>query len=287
MSSSITCFYLGRVHYTPAWMLQKAIVQILKSSDEACAHTILFLEHNPVYTLGVRSHDPTNDYSEASIRNLTQLGAEFIKTDRGGLITYHGPGQLVAYPIINLRCKYLAGHGIRWFVNALELAGVNLCARFHLKASPGSGLNDTGVWLNSLKKVMAIGVHKSDSITYHGVALNCSNDPLPWLRRIVPCGLIGRDVTSLSEACKREISVASVSPIFATCLIDHLFGLPDVRQNHVTISHRFDLANEWTSSSSSLCHVDGAVLSWSLAVNNILAEVRSRMVVRQTADSTL
>ncbi|CAH8639277.1 unnamed protein product [Heterobilharzia americana] len=152
---SVLSFYLGRVPYNYAWNLQKSIVGILKSVDSPSVHCILLLEHDPVYTIGIRHTDPMNDYGEIGIKRLRNLGAEFVSTDRGGLITYHGPGQLVAYPIINLRCKSLRGRGLRWYVGALEEAGIQLCSQFGVTATAG-GDSETGVWLDSTHKVMAI-----------------------------------------------------------------------------------------------------------------------------------
>ncbi|KAF5404691.1 Octanoyltransferase mitochondrial [Paragonimus heterotremus] len=274
--SSVTCFFLGRVRYTPSLVLQKAIVNLLKSARNPFQHTILMLEHCPVYTIGVRSIDPVNDYSKVGITKLERLGAEFVKTDRGGLITYHGPGQLVAYPIINLRCKSLIGRGLRWYIGALEHAGVRLCEQFGLKAIPG-GRGDVGVWLSPSKKIMAIGVHQSQSITYHGLALNCSNEPLDWLRVIVPCGLAGRDVTSLAEVCQRNVTVDEVIPRFSVCLLNSLFGPEESRTNDLRVSFRDDLAADWSSTCASVSTTNSSLpYSWTEASNVVLEEVRFR-----------
>ncbi|GAA49921.1 lipoyl(octanoyl) transferase [Clonorchis sinensis] len=274
MVSSVTCFHVGRVGYEAAWQLQKSIVRVLKSANNnVFPHTILLLEHNPVYTIGVRSKDPENDYSEVGIARLKRLGADFVKTDRGGLITYHGPGQLVAYPIMNLRCRTLIGSGLRWYVGALEQAGVALCNNyFELQAGPG-GRGDIGVWLSPSKKVMAVGVHQSESITYHGIAINCTNEPLPWLRAVVPCGLVGRDVTSLSEACNREIPVDTVVPLLEKCLINSLFGPYSVRNKNLCISYNHEFVNDWTDSARGR---STSIRLWSEVADLIIAEVQSR-----------
>ncbi|KAA3671375.1 lipoyl(octanoyl) transferase [Paragonimus westermani] len=291
--SSVTCFFLGRVHYTPSLVLQKAIVHLLKAARNPFQHTILMLEHCPVYTVGVRSRDPENDYSKNGIAKLERLGAEFVKTDRGGLITYHGPGQLVAYPIINLRCKSLIGRGLRWYIGALEHAGVCLCEQFGLEATPG-GRGDVGVWLSPSKKIMAIGesslvvadifialfqpgIHQSESITYHGLALNCSNEPLDWLRIIVPCGLAGRDVTSLAEVCQRNVTIDEVIPQFAVCLINSLFGPEESRPTDFRVSFRNDLAADWSGTCPSVSKSTSPLPhSWTEASNVILEEVKFR-----------
>ncbi|CAH8656371.1 unnamed protein product [Schistosoma guineensis] len=155
MKVSVLGFYLGCVPYNIAWDLQKSIVKLLKSLDNPSVHCILLLEHCPVYTIGIRHTDPMNDYGEYAIKHLKRLGAEFVSSDRGGLITYHGPGQLVAYPIINLRCKSLQGRGLRWYVGALEEAGIKLCSQFGVTTFAGKD-SETGVWSDSRHKVMAI-----------------------------------------------------------------------------------------------------------------------------------
>ncbi|CAL8076969.1 unnamed protein product [Calicophoron daubneyi] len=282
MLTSITSFYLGRVSYSPALFLQKAIVQLTKELGTTRTHTILLLEHYPVYTIGVRQTDPANDYSEAGITDLQKLGAEFVKTDRGGLITYHGPGQLVAYPIVNLRCKDLIGKGLRWYVCALEQAGVDVCARFGLKAFVG-GASDIGVWLSPTKKIMSVGVHKTDAITYHGVALNCTTEPLSWLRKIVPCGLVGREATCLSEACRHPIELSDVGIKMSDCLVNSLFGKPSNRKSHLLVQYRTDLQGNWDNSTanhstefSSHFGSSNPPRIWSDVVNSILQDLRSR-----------
>ncbi|CAH8588301.1 unnamed protein product [Schistosoma turkestanicum] len=166
-----------------------------------------------------------------------------INTDRGGLITYHGPGQLVVYPIINLRCKSLQGRGLRWYVGALEEAGIKLCSQFGVTAFAG-GDSETGVWINSRHKVMAIGIRQSSSITYHGIALNCTTEPLSWLRQIVPCGLVDRDVTCLSEACGKLCTPKEVAPKMSDCLVSSLFESHMNKQSKVNYQFRNDMPGD-------------------------------------------
>jgi len=146
---------------------------------------------------------------------LKKLGADFVKSDRGGLITFHGPGQLVAYPILDLK-QFLSTPksgkkaeliGMKWYIHNLEQVVIDtLKDRFELDAfrSP-----DTGVWVHQDKKICAMGVHSSDLVTCHGLALNCDND-LSWFNHIVPCGLHGKEMTSLSQELKKQITFQDV-----------------------------------------------------------------------------
>ncbi|VDP84362.1 unnamed protein product [Echinostoma caproni] len=258
LNPSVTFFHLGRVPYRIAFNLQKAVVGALKSCTTGPAHTILLLEHTPVYTIGVRSTDPANDYSPEGIATLEKLGADFVKTDRGGLITYHGPGQLVAYPIMDLRCRRLLGHGLRWYVNALEQAGVQVCARLGLKAKAG-GTEDIGVWLSPVQKVMAI------------------DEPLDWFRRVVPCGLVGRDVISLSAACQRPVPVTEVVPLMCDALLDAFFGPPDpVRADPLPVSHCRNLATEHWSVRERTSAKTWTEVTQDELIDAVLVDIRQR-----------
>jgi lipoate-protein ligase B len=135
---------------------------------------------------------------------LKNLGADFVKTNRGGLITFHGPGQLVAYPIINLKNFK---QGVRWYVCNIEKTVIDLCKKYDITAATTS---DTGVWIGD-RKICAIGIHVSRHVTMHGLALNCNID-LNWFNHIVPCGIEGKEATSLTKECKRSIGVHDVVP---------------------------------------------------------------------------
>ncbi|TNN07583.1 putative lipoyltransferase 2 [Schistosoma japonicum] len=280
---SVLSFYLGYVPYKVTWNLQKSIVKMLKSFENFSVHCILLLEHCPVYTIGIRHTDPMNDYGEYGTKRLKSFGAEFVSTDRGGLITYHGPGQLVAYPIINLRCKSLQGRGLRWYVGALEEAGVKLCSQFGVTAICGGDL-ETGVWLDLKHKIMAIGIRQSSSITYHGIALNCTTEPLSWLRRIVPCGLAGRDVTCLSEACGRHCTPKEVAPKMSDCLVSSLFKLRMNGGSGVNYEYRNDTAGDWCNPLLSInddyenfAESGAPSKSWSCIADDILFSLHSRI----------
>ncbi|VDD80515.1 unnamed protein product [Mesocestoides corti] len=183
------------------------------------------LEHDPVYTVGVRTSLYAHDQEK-----LQKTGAQFVKTNRGGLITYHGPGQLTVYPIISLRGAEVLGKGIRWFVSALEQSGFDLCRGILgdriVKGSilfPES-VGATGVWFNKHNKILSIGIRRAGDVIYHGVGLNCTNEPLKWFDNIVPCGLPECKMTSLQSIAGKEFTPAEVAPQFSERLFANLFN---------------------------------------------------------------
>lgn len=193
---------LGRMQYDPCLKLQNQLSESLKASSNLCGYLII-VEHEPVYTIGIRQRD----YDSILEANLIKLGADFKRTNRGGLITFHGPGQLIAYPILNL--KHFEP-SVRWYVANLEKTIINLCNEtYGLNATTSP---DTGVWIGN-HKICAMGVRCSRYVTTHGLALNCNTD-LSWFEHIVPCGLHGKGVTSLSSIFKKDISVDDVLPYF-------------------------------------------------------------------------
>lgn len=202
------------VSYAEGLRIQKKHLEAHFASDHSDQpkNVLLLLEHSPVYTIGIR----TRSYSDEDERRLRSLGADFYKSDRGGLITFHGPGQLVAYPIFNLEDFRSSGgvgggpRGVKWYVCQLERSLIRLCKEYGLTAeAPGPPL--TGVWVNG-RKIAAIGVHATRrSFVSHGLALNCDTD-LKWFDHIVPCGLEGKEVTSLSkEVSKRDEATKEVT----------------------------------------------------------------------------
>jgi len=164
--------------------------------------TILLTEHTPVYTVGIR----TAPYPENEEMKLRALGADFVRTNRGGLITFHGPGQLVAYPIL-----YLGNYkkSMRWYISQLEQTVITMCEYFGLSASRSK---HTGVWISD-RKVASIGVHGSKFVTTHGTAINCNTD-LAWFSYIDPCGIADKEVTSLSRELQRNFTVEETIPLF-------------------------------------------------------------------------
>lgn len=191
-------FRLGLLNYEKALNLQRRLAWLRQYG--LVPDLILFLEHPPVFTLGIK----------ASWKNLLlprgrleALGFAVVETDRGGDVTYHGPGQLVCYFIRDLRGKDVIEH-LRYLEETVILA----LSRFGIAASRVRGL--PGVWVEG-KKVCSIGLAVSSGIVYHGFALNVNNDLTPF-SYIYPCGLRGKEMTSLSRLLKREFKVDEVLP---------------------------------------------------------------------------
>lgn len=178
------------VPYAEAWSWQKSIVEerkLLSGKDEDFSDTLIILQHPPVYTLGTAS-------SEDHLKDVK----DFYRTERGGEVTYHGPGQLVIYPILNLHYHNMDLH---WYLRALEEVIIRvLSSTFSIKASRHKGL--TGVWVGD-EKVAAIGVRASKWITYHGIAVNVTADLTPF-QRIVPCGIQDHRVGSIKGLLQEE-----------------------------------------------------------------------------------
>lgn len=185
------CYDLHKelVPYKQAWSWQKSIVErrhALVDRDEDHADNLIVLQHPPVYTLGTASLEK---YLKFDIQNSPY---DVYRTERGGEVTYHGPGQLVLYPLLNLRYHKMDLH---WYLRSLEEVVIQvLQSTFSIKASRLEGF--TGVWVGN-EKIAAIGIRVSRWIAYHGLALNVSMDLTPF-QRIVPCGIRDREVGSLS-----------------------------------------------------------------------------------------
>ncbi|XP_068122687.1 octanoyl-[acyl-carrier-protein]:protein N-octanoyltransferase LIPT2, mitochondrial [Hyperolius riggenbachi] len=190
---------LGLLGYAEAAGLQARCVRRCAERGE---DRLLLLEHRPVYTVGIRRAG----YPEEEEARLRALGADYQLTDRGGLITFHGPGQLLCYPVLSLR---RLRRSLRSYVCGLEGAAIRLCCSLGV---PGGRSQETGVWVRG-RKLCAIGVHCSHHITSHGLALNCNTD-LSWFDHIVPCGIAGKGVTSLSRELGRDVTVEEVIPPF-------------------------------------------------------------------------
>jgi lipoyl(octanoyl) transferase len=183
------------IDYQSAWDLQREIHQ--KIVAKSLPDTVFLLEHPSVYTAGRRT--------EAFERPTD--GTPVVDVDRGGKITWHGPGQLIGYPILHLPSPMdVVSH-----VRRLEDVLIGICADFNLETARVKGRS--GVWvLNSVedRKIAAIGVRVAQGVTMHGFALNCNND-LSWFDKIVPCGIRDVGVTTLSKELGRNISVADVA----------------------------------------------------------------------------
>ena len=177
-------------------------------------NTLIICEHSPVYTIGIR----TKPYDEVDLEGrLRALGADYVRTNRGGLITFHGLGQLVVYPILYLG-SFEASKSVKWYVRRLESTVIDVCRHFAITASTIDGL--PGVWVDNHRKVAAIGIHCSNYVTTHGLAINCNVD-LNWFQHIVPCGISDKEVTSLSQELNRNVSIEEVLPHFLQCFKTH------------------------------------------------------------------
>lgn len=189
--------WLGRVPYGPAYELQRIVAQL--RAEGKLPDTLLLLEHEHVYTLGRRAPE---EEILLDAETLTERGIAVEHTDRGGRVTYHGPGQLVGYPIVSL-----GGTGdLVGFVRALERAMIAVAGDFGVEAGTIEGL--TGIWADG-RKLGAIGIHVSRGITTHGFAINVNTD-LSMFNGIVPCGIVDRGVTSLSELLGRDVPMDDV-----------------------------------------------------------------------------
>jgi lipoyl(octanoyl) transferase len=192
----INVLYLGRVDYSTGVELQQTLVHLVK--EGRVGNTLLLLEHPPVITLG-RNAGTANVV--ASREFLADKGIEVVETNRGGDVTFHGPGQLVGYPIFDLRA-FTPRLGAVDFVRKVEEALIRTCG--DLGVSTGRIPEMTGVWTQDVgssahsAKVAAIGVHISRGVTSHGFALNVSTD-LEYFKLIIPCGIADKPVTSLAK----------------------------------------------------------------------------------------
>ncbi len=199
---------LGRMPYGSCWELQRKLfdgVLARRGADDGRAGHLLLVEHPPVYTLGRSGHAENLLVSEEALR---RRGAEFYRIDRGGDITFHGEGQLVGYPILDLG---KIGIGLRSYVEALEEAVIRTSADYGVRAGRVAGAS--GVWLGGgaepLRKICAVGVRSSHFVTMHGFAFNLSTD-LEWFSLINPCGFADRGVTSLERETGRRIDTEEV-----------------------------------------------------------------------------
>ncbi len=196
---------LGLIAYGAGWELQRRVVAARKTG--AAPDVLLLCEHPHVITLG-RNGKP--EHLRASDHVLRQMGVEFFATDRGGDITYHGPGQLVGYPILNLA---EIRRDVVWYVRQLEETMIQASADFGVRAARQPG--KTGVWVDTPgvgeEKLAAIGVHISRWVTSHGFAYNVSTD-LRYFDLIVPCGIPDKQPTSLERLLGRTLARAEVTP---------------------------------------------------------------------------
>ena len=239
--------WLGRVQYRPMYELQRNLLE--KRKAEEIPDTLLLLEHDHVVTLGRRADETHLTTSEDAILDDD---VEIVETDRGGEATYHGPGQLVAYPIISIRALKL---GPVAYVRLLEETVIQVLSEYGISGHRVVG--KTGVWIGGEpgskpaagenptgRKIAAIGVRVSGGVAMHGLALNVSTD-LRYYSHIVPCGMPGLDVTSILSVSGLRLDTDEVGRIWAEAFADILFfeldwvassSLADVQSERVHVS---------------------------------------------------
>jgi lipoyl(octanoyl) transferase len=202
---------LGHIPYLEAWELQRSLAGAV--SQGAIPDTVVLLEHPPVITLGRRAEPGELHVPEAP-------EVDIVETDRGGKSTYHGPGQLVCYPILDLRRH---GQDVKRYCRDLEEALIRTLAPLEIEATRIEGL--TGIWLESPpRKIASIGIHISRWVTTHGYALNVDLDPAPFTDWITACGLEDAAFTTIAREVGRPVGVDEVRP-HAAAALEEVFGL--------------------------------------------------------------
>ncbi len=223
---------LGTMPYEKCWHYQRELfdsrLSMRDGAGDGTAGRVLFVEHPPVYTLG-KSGKEGNMLADGE--RLKALGAEFYKIDRGGDITFHGEGQIVCYPILDLS---VLGIGLRRYVEILEQSVIDTIAGYGIRGERLAGA--TGVWIcdrdgsgtaRNWRKICAIGVRASRFVTMHGLALNVNTD-LWWFSLINPCGFTDKGVTSIARECGSTADMAEVKRLLARNLA-RLLGTEEVQ----------------------------------------------------------
>lgn len=211
----------GTVDYAEAWRRQEELFDGMVEKKLAGRHDyenrIVMCQHPHVYTIG-RSGKDSNMLIGADF--LQRIGAQLFHIDRGGDVTYHGPGQIVCYPILNLEDF---GLGLKEYVHVIEEAVIRLCAAYGIEA--GRLEKATGVWLDAhtarARKICAIGVRSKHFVTMHGMALNVNTD-LRYFSYINPCGFVDKGVTSIQKELGREMDMEEVKDLLSRELVRQL-----------------------------------------------------------------
>lgn len=211
---------LGVIDYKACWDAQRELFDRLVGRDAGAEQTLIVCEHPHVYTLG-KSGSEGNMLIDAGF--LERIGAAYYRIDRGGDVTYHGPGQLVGYPILDLS---RLGIGLKDYISSVEQAVIDALSEWDIRA--GRIVGAAGVWLagdggHPLRKICAIGVRSSRFVTMHGLALNV-NTALEYFDYINPCGFTDRGVTSMSRELGREVDMEEVKTAFAKNF-ERVFGV--------------------------------------------------------------
>ncbi len=203
VDSTVIVRDFGRVEYLPVW---RAMQEFNARRDPAATDELWLLQHSPVYTLGLNAH-------HAVLNNPTNI--PIVKSDRGGDISYHGPGQLVAYVLMNLRRR---GWGVKPLVHALEQSVLDFLEERGLQGARRAGA--PGVYVDG-KKIAQLGLRIRQGTSYHGLSFNIDMDLEPF-RRIVPCGIEGLEVTQLAALSSDKPSFAVVTDGLRAQLLRHL-----------------------------------------------------------------
>jgi lipoyl(octanoyl) transferase len=207
MARAAYAMHLGETPYLEAWELQRSLAAAV--SQGAIPDTVVFLEHPPVVTLGRRAGDEELHVPE-------DAGVEIVETDRGGRSTFHGPGQLVCYPILDLNRH---GRDVKKYCRDLEEALIRTLAASGVEGTRIDGL--TGVWLAPPpRKIASIGIHISRWVTTHGYALNVDLDPAPFSEWITACGLEDAAFTTMARELGRPVAVDEVRPAAVAALAE-------------------------------------------------------------------
>lgn len=205
-TSAIALKKLGLIDYKEAWQLQRSFHEEVANGQRPS--TLILLEHPPVFTAGRRTE----------VHERPVDGSEVIDVDRGGKITFHGPGQIVGYPIVQLK----NGNDVVGFVREIEGALIKVCEEFLITAQ--RYCERSGVWIRDARgdrKIAAIGLRVARGVTMHGFALNVCPD-LTYFDQIVPCGIADAGVTSFSRELGREVTTAEVSPVLEQYIFEAL-----------------------------------------------------------------
>ncbi|MBM4017768.1 MAG: lipoyl(octanoyl) transferase LipB [Planctomycetes bacterium] len=225
--ATLIYFDIGRAPYGPTVRLQERLLREVKAAPAERAYLVLVEHDPPVITLGRGSHDA---HVLASRERLAREGVEVHESARGGDVTWHGPGQLVGYPVLRLD---LHGRDVHRYLRDLEEMLIRALARFGVAGRREGGL--TGVWVGP-EKIAAIGVAVRRWVAWHGFALNVGPD-LSHFDLIVPCGIREKGVTSLSRVLGRAVTVAEVKPHVVECLVE-VFGLDGSCAGEVPVEPR-------------------------------------------------
>ena len=203
-NQDIHFIYLGKKDYNLIWKVQKKIHSCVK--QKKLPNLVLFLEHNHVYTFGKNSN---KDYLLDSYPKSTQI----IESDRGGQITYHGPGQLIGYPIIDLNDYQKS---ITWYMKSLEEVIILTLKDFNIDSERKKGM--TGVWVED-EKICAIGVRLSHWVTMHGFALNINPD-MNYFNYMIPCGIFDYGVTSINQILSNDVTNMEIIKVLSNNFIE-------------------------------------------------------------------